>query len=204
MVGRSDQSDFEARFDEQAEDLFENAPCGLLSTAPDGTLRRVNATFLRWTGYEREQLVGVKRFQDLLSVGGRIYHETHYAPLLRMQGSVREIAVEIVGAGGDRLPVFVNSVLVTDDEGRPRGVRTTVLDARERKSYERELLHARDREHQLYEQTRDVARTLQRNLTAATPVRDERFEVATLYHAAGQDLEVGGDWHDAFRLQGDR
>ena len=32
--------------------------------------------------------------------GGRIYHETHYAPLLRMQGTVREIAVEIVRADG--------------------------------------------------------------------------------------------------------
>ena len=52
---------------------------------------RVNRTFLRWTGFAREDLVDVKRFQDLLTAGGRIYHETHYAPLLRMQGSVREI-----------------------------------------------------------------------------------------------------------------
>jgi len=87
-----------ATFDENAEDLFENAPCGYLSTAPDGTLLRVNATFLRWTGYSREELLGVRRFQDLLSVGGRIYHETHYAPMLRMQGMVREIAVDVVTA----------------------------------------------------------------------------------------------------------
>ena len=78
-------------------------------------------TFLRWTGYRREDLVGVKRFQDLLSVGGRIYHETHYAPLLRMQGAVREIAVDIVGADGRRLPVLVNSVLVRDADGDAAG-----------------------------------------------------------------------------------
>jgi PAS domain S-box-containing protein len=131
---------------ESAEDLFENAPCGYLSAEPDGTLLRVNATFLRWTGYRREDLVGVKRFQDLLSVGGRIYHETHYAPMLQMQGTVREIAVDIVGANGDRLPVLVNSVLVRDREGAPQLVRTTVFDARERKLYEGELLAARDRE----------------------------------------------------------
>ena len=65
---------------------------------------RVNETFLRWTGYTREELVGVKRFQDLLTAGGRIYHETHYAPLLRMQGSVREIAVDIVCADGAPAP----------------------------------------------------------------------------------------------------
>ena len=106
---------------QSVEELYENAPCGYLSTAPDGRIVRVNATFERWTGYAREDLVGVKRFQDLLTAGGRIYHETHYAPLLRMQGSVREIAVDIVTADGRRLPVLVNSVLVTDDDGRAAG-----------------------------------------------------------------------------------
>ena len=133
-------------FGGQAEDLFENAPCGYLSTAPDGTLTRVNATFLRWTGYRREELVGARRFQDLLSVGGRIYHETHYAPMLRLQGSVREIAVDIVTAGGTRLPVLVYSVLLRDGDGAPQAVRTAVFDATERKLYERELIAARDRE----------------------------------------------------------
>ena len=115
---------------------------------------RVNATFLRWTGYGREELVGVRRFQDLLTAGGRIYHETHYAPLLRMQGNVREIAVDIVCADGRRLPVLVNSVLVTDAAGEPQTVHTTVFDATERKLYERELLELRNRERAAREQRR--------------------------------------------------
>ncbi len=120
MGARFQQRDFEQRLEEQAEDLFDNAPCGYLSAAPDGTLIRANATFLSWTGYRREELVGVKRFQDLLTAGGRIYHETHYAPMLRMQGTVRELALDIVGANGDRLPVLVNSVLVKDAHGAPQ------------------------------------------------------------------------------------
>src|SRR3712207_9375740 len=103
--------------------------------------------------------------------------------MLSMQGTVREIAVEIVGANGDRLPVLVNSVLVRDEQGTPQGVRTTVFDATERKSYERELLAARDRERLRYEQTRDVAHELQRSMLAGAPPRDARFEVSTLYHA---------------------
>jgi PAS domain S-box-containing protein len=155
MGGSDEQRNF---FDEGAEDLFENAPCGYLSAAPDGTLIRVNATFLRWTGYRREDLIGVKRFQDLLSVGGCIYHETHYAPLLLLQGSVREIAVEIVGANGDRLPVLVYSVMLRDSDGAPRVVRTTIVDATERKLYERELLAARDRERVARERTECLQR----------------------------------------------
>src|SRR5690349_3148991 len=197
--------------DLSAEDLYENAPCGYLSAAPDGTIVRVNATFLRWTGYTREALVGARRFQDLLSPGGRIYHETHYAPLLRMQGNVREIAVDIVTADRSRLPVLVNSVLVLDDAGEPQLVRTTLFDARERKAYERELLAARDRERDareaiegLQEQTLLVSHTLQRSLLAGAPPHDPRFSIATHYQPAGQQLEVGGDWHDAFWLDGGR
>jgi PAS domain S-box-containing protein len=106
---------------------------------------QVNRMLLAWTGYTREELVG-RRFQDLLTAGGRIYHETHYAPLLRMQGAVREIALELVCADGRRLPVLVNSVLRTDGEGQPLLVETTVFDATHRRRYERELLLARERE----------------------------------------------------------
>ncbi|HEV7784160.1 MAG TPA: PAS domain-containing protein, partial [Thermoanaerobaculia bacterium] len=91
-----------ALFEESAEDLYEHAPCGYLSTLPGGIIVKVNQTFLTWTGYERRDLVGRKRFQELLTPGGRIYHETHYAPLLQMQGSVREIAVEVIRADGRR------------------------------------------------------------------------------------------------------
>ena len=172
---------------------------------------RVNATFLRWTGYAREDLVGVRRFQDLLTAGGRIYHETHYAPMLRMQGTVREIAVDIVCADGRRLPVLINSAMITDDAGEPQMVRTTVFDATERKLYERELLQLRDRERlareraeQLAAQSGDVAHTLQQALLGSAPPDDPRYSVETLYQPALEHLEVGGDWHDAFLLSSGR
>jgi sigma-B regulation protein RsbU (phosphoserine phosphatase) len=212
------------RLDESAEDLYENAPCGYLSTLPDGTVARVNRTLLEWTGHRREAVVG-RPFVDLLSPGGRIYHETHYAPLLRMQDSVREIAFEIVRADGGRLPVLVNSTVQRDAAGEPVGVRTTVFDATDRREYERELVRARDREQEareraealqrtmarlaeenatLYERERGIARTLQTSLLAGDPPRDPRFEIATYYSPGEETLEVGGDWHDAIRLAGDR
>ena len=82
--------------EESALDLYEHAPCGYLSTDPDWLILRVNQTFLEWTGY-RER--GARRRQALpgpADVGGRIYHETHCAPLLRMQDAIREIAGDVV------------------------------------------------------------------------------------------------------------
>jgi PAS domain S-box-containing protein len=148
--------------EDSAEDLYDHAPCGYLSTLPSGVVVKVNATFLEWTGHRREDLVGHRRFQDLLSPGGRIYHETHYAPLLAMQGAVREIALDVVCADGRRLPVLVNSVLRRDAAGEPLLVRTTIFDATDRRRYERELLLTRDRERA----TRERNERLQR-ITAA-------------------------------------
>jgi serine phosphatase RsbU (regulator of sigma subunit) len=121
-----------------------------------------------------------------------------------MQGSVREIAVDVVTAGGDRLPVLVNSVRVSDEHGTPRGVRTTLLDATERKAYERELLAARDREREARAQSENIAHVLQQSLIAGTLPPDPRFTVETLYRPAGARLAVGGYWYDAFAVPGGR
>ncbi len=157
-MAESDPTHEQGLLESSAEDLYEHAPCGYLSTFPDGTIARVNQTFLSWTGYPRDDLVGRRRFQDLLPAGGRIYHETHYAPLLRMQGTVREIALEVVRADGSRLPVLVNSDLKRDRAGEPVLIRTTVFDATDRKEYERELMRARDRERAARERTERLAR----------------------------------------------
>src|SRR3954466_1610925 len=141
-----------------ADDLYENAPCGYLATDPDGTIVRVNRTFLTWTGYRADELVGVRRFADLLSPGGRIYHETHYAPLLRMQGEVREIALDVVRADRSRLSVLVNATVRTDDTGAPQTIRITIFNATDRRRYERELLAAQ----RLAERSEARVRILQR------------------------------------------
>lgn len=135
--------DLRVPWEEDPGDLYEHAPCGYLTTLPDGTIVKVNETFLAWTGYERDELVGRRRFRDLLSVGDKIYHETHYAPLLTMQDDVHEVAFDLIRADGERLPILVNSTLGRDPEGLPRVIRTMVLNATERRSYEKELLAAR-------------------------------------------------------------
>ena len=142
--------------DENADDLYENAPCGYLSALLDGTLVKVNQTFLTWTGHRRDDLVGRRRFVDLLTIGSRIFHETHYAPLLRMQEAVREIAVDILCADGRRLPVLINSVVKKDAAGQPVLIRTTVFNATDRKEYERELVRERQRAEQATQARADL------------------------------------------------
>jgi phosphoserine phosphatase RsbU/P len=183
----------EGLLEETAEDLFEDAPCGYMTTLLDGRIVRVNRTFESWTGHAREQLLAGRRLQELLSPGGQIYYETHYAPLLQMQGSVREIAVEIVRADGSRLPALLNSVVRCDDAGTPQLIRTTVFDATDRRRYEEELLRARRRE-------QEIAQQLQRSLLSSAP-SVPGLEIEVFYRPAESGMEVGGDWYDAFLLE---
>ncbi|GAA3947086.1 SpoIIE family protein phosphatase [Actinoplanes auranticolor] len=135
--------DLRVPWEEDPGDLYEHAPCGYLTTLPDGTIVKVNETFLAWTGYTRGDLIGQRRFRDLLSAGDKIYHETHYAPLLSMQNDVHEVAFDLMRADGERLPILVNSTLGRDPNGMPRVIRTTIFNASERRGYEKELLAAR-------------------------------------------------------------
>ena len=174
------------------EDLFEDAPCGLLASDAEDTIVRANRTFSAWTGFAAEDLVG-RSLKQLLTPAGRIYYETHYAPLLRMQGAVREIAVELVRADGTRMPALLNATLVIDADGTPRSIRTAVVDARDRRRYEKELLEARRRE-------QEVALELQRALLAGDPPVRDGLSIDVHYRPGTSGLEAGGDWYDAFAI----
>jgi sigma-B regulation protein RsbU (phosphoserine phosphatase) len=129
-----------------------------------------------------------------------IYHETHYAPMLQMQGGTREIALEIVRADGRRLPVLVNSVLKRDPTGAPVVVRSAVFDATDRREYERELLRAKQRAEEAEVRATALARTLQQTLIPPAIPDVPDLDVAAAYRPAGIGEEVGGDFNDVFEI----
>ncbi|UYP20688.1 SpoIIE family protein phosphatase [Rhodococcus sp. Z13] len=182
---------------EDAETLYDKAPCGYVTSLPDGRILRINATLLDWLGYSADEVVGHRRFSDLLTVGGRLYHETHYAPILLMQGEIGGIALELARADRTRLPVLAASRLETDAAGGPLLVRTTFFDARERRSYETELLRARREAEQERERLRRITTTLQATLLPPALPAVPGLEVDAHYHIASPD-EVGGDFYDLF------
>ncbi|MEU0227518.1 SpoIIE family protein phosphatase [Streptomyces sp. NPDC006284] len=201
---------FASLLEDSAEELYESAPCGYLSTLMDGVIAKINSTLLDWLGLEREQVVGRMRFTDLLTVGGKLYHETHFAPLLRMQGEISGVALELKQTGGGRIPVFVSSAVKYGGTGEPLLIRTTVFDARDRRAYEQELLRARKAAEEAHKEAeadrarlQDALAVLQESLLPATLPPVPGVEAAAHYRTASPD-RLGGDFYDLFPLDGKR
>ncbi|MFN0091962.1 MAG: SpoIIE family protein phosphatase [Acidimicrobiales bacterium] len=146
MIG-ADRSEPEAwpdlsGYTESAEDLYENAPCGYVTNEASGHIGRVNRRFVDLVGYRATELVGRRRFSELLTKPGRVFYETHLRPLLDNVGAFTEMALDLVAADGTRRPVLVNAATHVDDLGRSI-YRFVIVDARERRAYEQELLAER-------------------------------------------------------------
>ena len=193
MDSRLDLADFRA--------LYDLAPCGFVAADRHGTILHVNQTLLDWLGRASDELVGVKAFTDLLTVGGRIYYETHYRPTLELEGQAVEVAVELLTADGSRLPVLLRSV-VDDASGRfPGVVRTAVFSALQRREYEQELVRERERARVSEARAHEVAQRLQQMLIPPAPPMVDGLDVGAAYRPAGDGGMIGGDFYDVFEFE---
>lgn len=155
-------------------DSFDHAACGLLSTTADGTIVRVNATFCQWVGYRAEELLECRRVQDLLTVGGKVFHQTHWAPLLQIQRSVAEVKLDLRHRDGRKIPMLINAVRRPHEGVEYDHFAFVVVS--DRHKYEQELLLAR----QKAERALDAKKAAEEALRLADRRKDEFL--ATLAH----------------------
>src|SRR3990167_5719294 len=124
-----------------AEMLFEQAASGLLLTSTDGTILRANATFCRWIGHDATDLIGQRRVQELFTMGGRVFYQTHWSPLLQIQGSVAEVKLDMVHRDGGHVPMLLNAI--RRQHGDTTYHELAVIVVRDRHKYENELVQSR-------------------------------------------------------------
>jgi PAS domain S-box-containing protein len=137
--------------------LLDDAPCGFVAFADDGTVRTVNATLLRMLGASRDEVVG-RHVEQLLTVGSRIFYQTHFFPLVRLHGRADEIFLVLRARDASEVAALVNAVRHERD-----GEWTTdcvLLRIVERRKFEDALLRAKKDA----EEARAVAQASQQQL----------------------------------------
>ena len=117
--------------------LYDGAPCGYHSLAPNGTISAVNATELEMLGYARDEYIGqpVVRF---MTPASRDLFAQRYASFMA-SGSVREVEFDYLRKDGSVLPVLVSAVLVRDAGGKHISNRAVMLDNSERKKRDQQI-----------------------------------------------------------------
>lgn len=181
---------------DRKSELYEQAPCGLITMTRTGKVLGANKTFLDWMGLD--DVASAPEFLAMLRTGDRIFWSTHLGPLLDMQGEIREIAVELMTAGGPQ-SALLNAT--TNDPGDPATtIDVAVFPAEDRRSYERELLAAQRVARDSEAKARELADTLQRSLIPPSLPWVPGLDLGGAYRPAGDGTQVGGDFYDAFQL----
>jgi len=134
-IGLNDQAeglqpDFQA--------LFEDAPCGYVVLTPDGRIARANRTLARWIETDPTALTG-QHLRDLLTLPGRIFYETNFAPALGLQTELEEVALDLAVGGSGKLPVLISARVVQGPGGEHVETLMILVRAAERRGYERVL-----------------------------------------------------------------
>jgi hypothetical protein len=160
--------------------LWDRSPVALLLLDSDGRILDANRELLRHVGARVRDDVRGRRLSDLLTVGGRIYWETHLAPLLRMEGRLDEVAVELRTPTG-REPVLLTVAHRTAVDGTTDAV---LLGTRERARFERELVEART----TAETAEHRVRALQRTAAALAGAAGAEGVVRVLLQSATTEL----------------
>lgn len=122
------------------EPALDKAPCLYFSFADDGTILEVNEKLCAELGFEREELVG-RKTDIFFTLSTRIFYQTHFFPLLKMQHSASEIYISLKSRNGAEKPLLLNAERTT--ENGTGIIRFAGILVHNRKKFEDELVAAR-------------------------------------------------------------
>ena len=128
---------------EQAQNLYNQAPCGYHSLNADGVYVSVNDTELQWLGYQRHEVIGKKTPKDFVSPRLAQLMDERLHRLIE-QDRLGGAEYEMYRRDGTPFWALVSSSAVRDASGRFLQSNTTVVDITERKTAEL-ALHANQR-----------------------------------------------------------
>lgn len=122
------------------QQLINNLPCIYFSSSSDGLIVHVNDILCRKLGYKIEELIGQK-LELIFTLSTRIFQQTHFYPLLELEGVVDEIYITLKRKDGEDIPILVNAIKSdSEDEEYYKFVGIAIT---KRKRFEEEIIAAK-------------------------------------------------------------
>lgn len=133
---------------DEIRDLYNHAPCGYHSLDERGTIIAINDTELEWLGYTRDEVLGRKRFTELLAPADTAVFEENF-PRFKAAGRIDNLEFHLRRKDGSTFSVSLSATAIYDERGRYLQSRSTLHDITARRAAEQHLarLHAELQRH---------------------------------------------------------
>jgi len=170
----------------------------LFTLDTSGRVTFINPAAEELIGWSAEEMLGEYLHSKIFHTrpGGAAYPyvESPMTTVLSTGVPVRNHEDYAVTKSGDVIPVLCSAAPIIDPSGMVMGTVVAIHD-------ESELKKAQSQLKALYEREHNIAETLQRSLLMMPPSDAfDQLTVESLYTAAWEEAQVGGDFCDAFEL----
>lgn len=134
----------DARFDaleNKLKTLYKKVPFGLHTLDKSGHFLSINQQELNWLGYTAKEIMGFKRFEELLTLESQEKFR-NYLDHCHHVGFFDEIELNLIAANGETRHIAIYSKAILDDTGMVDKFRSVLFDINGRKAMEASLLIA--------------------------------------------------------------
>lgn len=121
--------------------LYNLSPGYLFSFSGDGSILNMNAMLLRDLGMVAGEVIGTLKIEQLLTPGSRIFFQTHLFPIIKVQGSAKELYLQLITKDESKLPVLINAIVENTEAGI--FVHCAGMEISNRNKFEKELHEAK-------------------------------------------------------------
>lgn len=116
----------------ELSDIYNNAPCGYHSLDKDGYFVKINNTELKWLGYTRDEIIGKKKFSDLVTDEGVKKFEKNYPDFIE-RGFMYDLEYDMIKKDESLITILLSATAIYDDDHNFLMSRSTIFDITNRK-----------------------------------------------------------------------
>ncbi|HVG14225.1 MAG TPA: ATP-binding protein [Chitinophagaceae bacterium] len=89
-------------------DSINDIPCIYFSSSADGFILQASDSLCQCLGYTRDELVG-RKLESIFTLSTRIFQQTHFYPLLQLNGQAEELYITLRSKDGADIPMLTNA-----------------------------------------------------------------------------------------------